>query len=132
MSWKIFLQIHTFAYNWPIGAGRDFCGVFDRVEKKSLFFTKTATGGAEKAGVAITTLDDPKILEKIGPAELEKTKEELSLLEIAGNTFNVQDFLDGHVTPVFFASALTNFGMEPFFDAFIHLAPPPQARLADG
>ncbi len=126
------LQIHTFAYNWPIGAGRDFCGVYDRLEKKCLFFTKTATGGAEKADVEVTTLDDPKILEKIGPAELEKTKEELSLLDVAGNAFNVQDFLEGHVTPVFFASALTNFGVEPFFDAFIHLAPPPQARIADG
>ena len=52
-------------------------------------------------------------------------------MEIAGNTFSREDFLDGNVTPVFFASALTNFGVEPFFDAFIHLAPAPHRRLAD-
>ena len=125
------LQIHTYAYNWPIGSSREFCGVYDRIEKKALLFTKMAAGGAEKAGVTVTTLDDPKILEKIGQQELDKLKEELHLMDIAGNTFNQKDFLDGHVTPVFFASALTNFGIEPFFDAFIHLAPPPQARLAD-
>ena len=57
--------------------------------------------------------------------------EELELLEIAGNPFSQEDFLAGEVTPVFFASALTNFGVEPFFDAFIHLAPCPHARLAN-
>ena len=50
---------------------------------------------------------------------------------MAGNTFNREDFLAGRVTPVFFASALTNFGVEPFFDAFVHFAPPPHQRIAD-
>jgi peptide chain release factor 3 len=58
-------------------------------------------------------------------------KEELELLDMAGNQFNMQEFLAGKVTPVFFASALTNFGIEPFFDAFIHLAPSPHVRIAD-
>src|SRR5205085_6214677 len=56
--------------------------------------------------------------------------EELELLHAAGNEFSHAQFLAGKLTPVFFASALTNFGVEPFFDAFIHLAPSPHARLA--
>ena len=57
--------------------------------------------------------------------------QELELLEMAGNPFSQEEFLAGEVTPVFFASALTNFGVEPFFDAFIHLAPCPHVRPAD-
>ena len=125
------LQIHTFAYNWPIGSSREFCGVYDRMEKKCLLFKKTAAGGAQPAEIHISTLDDPEIVQKIGAEELEKIRQELHLMEIAGNSFNEKDFLEGHVTPVFFASALTNFGVEPFFDAFIHLAPPPQPRAVN-
>lgn len=124
------LQIRSFAYNWPIGSGREFCGVYERVSKQALLFSKAAHGGAQKALIAETTLDDPKILETIGAAEFEKLKSELDLLNMAGNAFNVADFLNGVTTPIFFASALTNFGVEPFFDAFIHLAPPPQPRQA--
>ncbi len=61
----------------------------------------------------------------------QKLQEELDLLGAAGNAFSQEEFLEGKVTPVFFASALTNFGVEPFFDAFIHLAPCPHARLAN-
>jgi peptide chain release factor 3 len=57
--------------------------------------------------------------------------QELDLLTLAGNLFSQDDFLSGKVTPVFFASALTNYGIEPFFDAFIHLAPCPHSRLAN-
>ncbi len=126
------LQIQSFAYNWPIGAGKQFCGVYDRLKARSLLFTKIGTGGAERAGLEYTQLDDPRFSEKLNPDELRKLAEELALLETAGNRFSEKDFLEGHTTPVFFASALTNFGVEPFFDAFIHLAPAPQERLADG
>ena len=68
---------------------------------------------------------------KIGDPHYENLLQELELLELAGNLFSQADFLAGNVTPVFFASALTNFGVEPFFDAFIHLAPCPHSRLAN-
>jgi len=63
---------------------------------------------------------------------LEQARHDLELLEVAGNPFSRERFLLGEVTPVFFASALTNFGIENFFDAFVDLAPPPGARPADG
>ncbi len=126
------LQIQCYAYNWPIGTGKEFCGVFDRIEKKCLYFTKTSTGGAQQALVEKFDLSDSRLLKQIGAAEVEKIHQELSLLEMAGNDFSRENFLSGKTTPVFFASALTNFGIEPFFDAFIHLAPFPHERIADG
>jgi peptide chain release factor 3 len=125
------LQIQSFAYNWPIGTGKEFCGVYDRLAKQCLIFSKTSIGGAQRASITSYSLDDPKLSEFIRAEELEKLKQELELLDSAGNTFNHEAFLSGVITPVFFASALTNFGIEPFFDAFVDLAPPPHARVAD-
>lgn len=123
------LQIHSFAKNWPIGTGKEFQGVVDRSDNTCIFFTKTSTGGAQKAGMTRLPLNSPEAKEKIGDL-YDKLIEELDLLELAGNPFRVDEFLSGDVTPVFFASALTNFGVEPFFDAFIDLAPCPHARAA--
>jgi peptide chain release factor 3 len=125
------LTIHSAALNWPIGSGKEFVGVFDRLAQECLFFTKTAAGGAQKAIIERCKLDSPEIKKWLNEEKIEHLKQELELLELAGNPFNQDDFLAGDVTPVFFASALTNFGVEPFFDAFIHLAPSPHGRLAD-
>jgi peptide chain release factor 3 len=123
------LQIHSCAMNWPIGLGRDFSGVYDREKKECLFFTKVSVGGSLKAAIERVPLED--VQGKIGLEAFKQLSEELELLELAGNPFSREAFLAGEVTPVFFASALTNFGVEPFFDAFIHLAPCPGPRLAD-
>lgn len=126
------LEIQCFAYNWPIGSGKEFCGVYDRIAKECLLFTKTATGGAQQALIEKTSFDNPKLLERMRKEDLAHLQEELTLLDAAGNEFSTVSFLAGKTTPVFFASALTNFGIEPFFDAFIHLAPSPHTRMADG
>lgn len=125
------LNIHSAAMNWPIGTGKEFCGVVDRQTQECLFFIKTSAGGAQKAEIERLPLNSIEAKNKLGEAKYQHLLQELELLEIAGNTFDHQKFLVGDVTPVFFASALTNFGIEPFFDAFIHLAPSPKARLAD-
>jgi peptide chain release factor 3 len=125
------LQIHSYSMNWPIGVGRDFQGVVDREKGECLFFTKTSLGGAQRADITRVPLKSDEIQKRIGESESKKLFEELELLELAGNRFTREDFLEGKVTPVFFASALTNFGVEPFFDAFIHLAPSPYSRPAN-
>jgi peptide chain release factor 3 len=124
------LQIHSYAMNWPIGSGRLFQGVFDRGSHEFLMFTKTSVGGSQKADILRYPLDSPELEKQVGSSEMEQLKQELELLDMAGNSFSHEHFLAGQVTPVFFASALTNFGVEPFFDAFIHLAPPPHVRMA--
>ncbi len=123
------LQIHSYAMNWPIGSGKAFQGVVDRAKNECLFFTKTSTGGAQKADILRLPLHSEEAKQKIGD-DYTALVQELELLEMAGNPFTEEDFLAGKTTPVFFASALTNFGVEPFFDAFIHLAPCPHARIA--
>jgi len=125
------LQIHSYAMNWPIGTGRDFQGVYDRTDQECIFFTKTSLGGAQKADLYRCKLESEEMKKKVGSQTTATLMEELDLLELAGNPFTKEDFLAGKVTPVFFASALTNYGVEPFFDAFIHLAPCPHARMAN-
>src|SRR5205807_10236931 len=115
------LGIHSYAMNYPIGLGRDFQGVYDRRTKECLFFTKTAPGGAQKAEITRIPFESEEAKSKIGSEQYQALKDEIELLDLAGNSFSMSDFLAGSVTPVFFASALTNFGVEPFFDAFIDL-----------
>lgn len=124
------LQIQSYAMNWPIGSGKEFQGVVDRRTQEALFFTKTSTGGAQKAEINRCPLASAE--SKMGKDLFETIQRELELLEMAGNAFSREEFLEGKVTPIFFASALTNFGVEPFFDAFIELAPCPHVRYADG
>lgn len=124
------LQIHSYAMNWPIGSGQRFLGVVDRATQECVFFTKTSVGGAQKCDIARYPLHSSESKERIPAEEYTKLIEDLELLELAGNPYSHEEFLNGQVSPVFFASALTNFGVEPFFDAFIHLAPCPHARMA--
>ncbi len=125
------LHIHSSALNWPIGSGKDFIGVVDRLTQESLLFTKVSTGGAQKADIHRIPLASLEMKKWMHEDQIQHLMQELELLEIAGNPFNHSEFLAGKLTPVFFASALTNFGVEPFFDAFIHLAPAPCARWAN-
>ncbi len=125
------LKIHSSAINWPVGTGRDFKGVMDRRTQDLLLFSKTSVGGAARAAVDRMSLQGPTLEERLTPEVIDKLRHDLELLEVAGNPFNNDKFLNGEVTPVFFASALNNFGVEPFFDAFVEMAPPPGARTAD-
>lgn len=125
------LGIHSSAMNWPIGMGKEFCGVVDRLTNELIVFSKTSIGGAQRALMTRYPRDSEEGRALLSPDDWNKMNQELELLEMAGNPFTLEQFLAGKITPVFFASALTNFGVEPFFDAFIHLAPAPQARAVD-
>lgn len=125
------LGIHSSAINWPVGSGSNFKGVYDRPSKEVLLFSKTSVGGAQKAEITRYPIYGSEIKTILGDEAYHQLVQEIELLEMAGNPFDHAEFLSGNVTPVFFASALTNFGIEPFFDAFIHLAPPPQPRIVN-
>ena len=126
------LQIHSYAINWPIGMGKEFQGCCGSSTQRVLSFLQKHRLAALKKPIWSGIPWKAKKL-KIESVQncINNLLEELELLEIAGNRFSQEDFLAGKVTPVFFASALTNFGVEPFFDAFIHLAPCPHARCGN-
>ena len=125
------LGIHASAVNWPVGSGREFLGVVDRASGELLLYTKTASAGSAKPTITQGPLDSPEIAARVPDYLREQVIHDLELLEVAGNVFSHEEFLKGQVTPVFFASALTNFGIETFFNAFVDLAPSAQARIAD-
>ncbi len=124
------LGISACAMNWPVGMGRDFQGVVDRASGDLLAFRKTAAGGALRAEMTRMPLGSPEVTTLLGAERAAKLREELEMLEIAGNPFSREAFLANQVTPVFFGSAFTNFGVEPFYDAFVDLAPAPGPRPA--
>lgn len=112
---------------WPIGSGSSFCGVIHVATKTVSLFTRSQHGGADKAGFQSCTLEEAVSTGALSQSQASLLCEELELLEAAGNPFSKEAFLNGSVTPVFFGSALTNFGIEPFFDHFVDLAPAPHA-----
>ncbi|MDX2174862.1 MAG: peptide chain release factor 3 [Candidatus Sumerlaeia bacterium] len=121
------LGIHCVPANWPIGRGRDFGGVFDRFSREAILFERSEKRGlgAEDLRVAI---EDPRVEEAVGIVSHREFLESLELVEGAGEEFDEKRFLAGDITPVFFGSALTTFGVEPFMERFGELAPMPSPR----
>ncbi len=123
------LGLETFAVNWPLGNGDRFKGVYDRRAEELHLFEREAHGG-RKAKARKVAPDDPSVAELTDELTHTEFLEGLELLE-AGAELNRQDFSSGRLTPVFFGSALSNFGVQLFLDNFLTLAPPPPPRLAE-
>jgi peptide chain release factor 3 len=122
------LGIKCYPVTWPIFDGGQFLGVFERETGIVRLFEKGADHGAERALENAAPLDDPMIGARLGDAVLATLREELELLDLAGDAFSVDAVKAGTMTPVFFGSALTNFGVRPFLDTFLPLAPEPLPR----
>ena len=120
------LGIHGVPMTWPLGSGKEFEGVVDFEKAEVLLFQRSSMGGAQKAQMSNIGLAD--YLSSHPRAE--SLRSEIELIEHAGERFDAQKFLRGEITPVFFASALTNFGVEPFFDSFVRLSPAPRSYRA--
>jgi peptide chain release factor 3 len=113
--------------NWPIGSGPEFQGVYDRETLRLLRFERGASA-AHKAAMQVSSLDDPALRQTIGAQAHRQLLDEIALLLGAGTDFDVARFRAGELSPVFFGSALTNFGIEPFLYRFLALAPAPLPR----
>ncbi|MBQ6890640.1 MAG: peptide chain release factor 3 [Oscillospiraceae bacterium] len=123
------LGIETYAMNWPIGCGKDFQGVYDREKSQLLFFS--GLNGKSRAGKEEVDLYDPRVAELLdSEAKHQQLIDDVELLS-AGRDMDMQAVKNGQLSPVFFGSALTNFGIEPFLENFLQLTPPPLARTAD-
>ena len=120
------LGINTYPVNWPIGSGKEFKGVFDRNTEKILAFT--ANNGQREVEKQEYSLDDPALDEVLGQYLKADFMDEIELLDGAGDAFDLDAVRQGRLTPVFFGSALTNFGVEPFLEQFLQLTTSPLAR----
>jgi peptide chain release factor 3 len=133
------LGIRSCPMSWPIGLGDRFRGVYDRQASEVLFFQTegeaNVKGRLEPQKVA--GIDDPSFIKMLGGPKqdedearelYDQLKAELELLEYAGDSFDVQKVLAGQLTPVFFGSAMNNFGIQRFLERFIDIAPSPVAR----
>ena len=123
------LGIETYAMNWPIGSGKDFQGVYDREKSQLLFFS--GVSGKNKAAKQEIDLYDPQVAQLLDSKEKhQQLIDDVELLS-AGRELDIEEVKRGQLSPVFFGSALTNFGIEPFLESFLKLTPPPLARVAD-
>jgi peptide chain release factor 3 len=124
------LGISSVPVNWPIGQGSDFKGVYDRETEQVHLYSRT-THGATKAELEVLGLNDPRLPELIG-SELHQTLlEDIELLDVAGENLDLEKVARGELTPVFFGSALTNFGVELFLARFLDMGPRPAIRTSD-
>lgn len=127
------LGIHSTPMNWPIGTDGDFKGVYNRSKKQlELFDASSGHHGSKRVGTRDVSLEDPSIKALLGEFHQNQLIAEIELLNIAGNPFDEETFLRGEQTPVYFGSAITNFGVEPFLKDFLAMAPPPASRKVKG
>ncbi len=123
------LGIETYAMNWPIGSGKDFQGVYDREKSQLLFFS--GVSGKNKAAKHEIDLYDPAVAQLLdSEAKHRQLIDDVELLS-AGRELDIDEVKRGQLSPVFFGSALTNFGIEPFLESFLKMTPPPLPRVAD-
>jgi peptide chain release factor 3 len=122
------LGIEAVPLDWPVGAGSEFRGVYDREAQKLVLFSggKHGTERVEQTEIA-GAIDAPAVRDAMGSAGSE-VRDSLELLDGAGEVFDPDRVRAGAQTPVFFGSALTNFGVLPFLDRFLEIAPCPGAR----
>ena len=123
------LGIETYAMNWPIGSGKDFKGVYDREKGELLFFS--GINGKSRADKLEVDLYDPQVAQLLdSETKAQQLIDDVELLS-AGREMDMEAVRNGQLSPVFFGSALTNFGIEPFLENFLQLTPPPLARTSD-
>jgi len=120
------LGLLTFAVNWPIGSGELFRGVVERATKEVVLFSR-AERGKQSSEIRLK-INDPELKNLVEEELLTKALEEIEILDEAGCDLNQELILSGELTPVFFGSAMTNFGVRPFLDNFLDLSQGPVAR----
>jgi peptide chain release factor 3 len=112
---------------WPLGNGPGFRGVFDRRSKQVHLFERVP-GGAYQAPVSVTSLEDPVVREKLDDYSYNEVQEQLAMLDGAGHPFDLAAVRAGKQTPVYFGSAVNNFGIQLLLDGFLHDSVPPAPR----
>jgi peptide chain release factor 3 len=124
------LKIKVRPLSWPIGMGKQFKGVYSLFEKSLILFD---AGNKQKveSSVKIDDVNSPEIAVNVGERFAEKLREEVEIIESVYPTFDANEYLKGNISPVFFGSAVNNFGVRELLDCFVQIAPVPQPRNTD-
>jgi len=130
------LGIGVYPITWPIFRGGTFRGVYHRLRKRVYLFesdraNSSSTTGAERPPVEVTGIDDPAVREALDERGYDQLRHDADLLDAAGDGFHEEKFLAGELSPMFFGSAVNNFGLEAFLETFCELMPPPSTRQSD-
>ena len=120
------LGIQTYPVNWPIGSGKEFKGVYDRDKKHIISFE--ASGGQHQVAATEVDLSDPSLDSLIGEDLHSTLCDDIELLDGASYEFDIEKVRKGELSPVFFGSGLTNFGVEPFLENFLEMTTSPTPR----
>ncbi len=120
------LQIECAPLSWPIGMGKRFKGTYNFYRKELSLFTPGQERRTDEM-ITIRDLSDPLLDQRLG-SQADELREEVALIEGAANPFDVAEYLKGSQTPVFFGSAINNFGVREMLDAFVEIAPAPLPR----
>ncbi len=123
------LNIQCAPVTWPIGMGKTFKGVFHIIENRVHLFSATHKGKVQE-GEIIEGLDNPRLDEVLG-SQAQDLRDEIELVEGASHKFDVDAYLKGKLTPVFFGSAINNFGVQELLDSFVEHAPSPIASVTE-
>jgi peptide chain release factor 3 len=120
------LQIECAPLSWPIGMGKRFKGIYN-LQRRELVLFNPGRRRLPEDTVTIRDLSEP-LLDEILGSQADELRDDVALLEGAANSFDLQDFLKGSQTPVFFGSAINNFGVRELLDTFVEVAPSPKPR----
>lgn len=120
------LTIALHPMTWPINSGKEFKGVYDLDQKSLLLFT--ANTKADEDSISISDINDKVLDDKLGDKDAAQLREDVELVDGVHGALNVEDYLAGKVAPVFFGSAINNFGVKEMLDTFIRIAPTPRSR----
>lgn len=125
------LGIRSYPMNWPIGTDGDFKGVYNRQLNQIELFTNDKSHGQAIIHSNKGSVDDQVFKDLLGEPYYSKLVDDIELLDIAGDSFDLGKVLKGELTPIFFGSAMTNFGVEPFLEEFLRMSPHPGEQVFD-
>ncbi len=112
--------------SWPVGMGQRFQGVYNMFEQKLCLFRPH--GKQEDEAIVIEDLADPALVTYIGQKAADELREEVNVVQEVYPAFDIETYRSGQLSPVFFGSAVNNFGVKELLDCFVSIAPPPLAR----
>lgn len=124
------LNIQLHPITWPINSGKDFKGVYNLFDKNLLLFTANTKATDENA-INIADLNDPILQQKIGDNDAKQLREDIELVDGVYGKLNIENYRAGKIAPVFFGSAINNFGVKELLETFVRIAPVPLSRATN-